>query len=429
VENPAISKSQLKGVVAHALNRLLTWRPGGYLRASGGLFGWLLLRAAAQAAMVVLLARLLGAEGYGLFVTVMAVSCFFSPVAGLGLGGLLLRDGACAPAELPRQLGMALALWWPAVLVCSLAATVLLAWSLPSRVPLAALAAFALAEVGTASFVELAARVEQARHRVGAFGAIQAGLILARLIGLLLYAVAGQASTVGYLGIYALASAFYAFALARRLVAEHAPIWPAKRTWAMACESFPFMIGALSFRLQAEFNKPLLARASYGQAGNFNVAQRAVDLASLPLQALQEALWPRLYAGRHSVRQLWLVGAVLFAAALLEGGVLVLLAPWVARILGAGFEVAAHLVMLLALLPALQLVRNLLNAVVAQQRRQSVLTMIYLMSGVAGILFNLWLVPAAGLQGAVAASYLVEAVLLMLLGAVVLSRSKGTHGA
>lgn len=411
------------------LLRLLSWRPGAYLRASSGLFGWLMLRAAAQAAMVVLLARVLGVDGYGLFVTALAVSSFFSPIAGLGLGGLLLRDGACAPAELPRQLGMALALWWPTMFVSSLAATALLAWSLPSRVPLAALAAFALAEVGTASFVELAARVEQARHRVGAFGAILTGLILARLIGVLFYAATGQASAAGYLWVYAITSTLYALALARRLVIEHAPIWPAKRTWAMARESVPFMIGALSFRLQAEFNKPLLAQASYGQAGNFNVAQRVVDLASLPLQALQEALWPRLYAGRHSARQLWLVGVILCAAALLGGGVLVLLAPWVARLLGEGFEVTAHLVMLLALLPALQLMRNLLNAVVTQQRRQSILTMIYLMSGVAGILFNLLLVPAAGLQGAVAASYLVEAVLLILLGAVVLSRSKGQHGA
>ena len=412
-----------------ALSKLLAWRPGGYLRASGGLFGWLLLRAVAQAAVVVLLARLLGVEGYGLFVTALAVSGFFSPVAGLGLSGLLLRDGACEPEGLPRNLGMALSLWWPAALVSSLAATALLAWSLPSRIPLAALAAFALAEIGAASFLELAARVEQARHRVGAFGAIQAGMILARLAALLLYAALGAVAPVGWLWVYAASSAIYAVFLARRLVAGHRPVWPQKRDWRMARESFPFTIGALSFRLQAEFNKPLLARASYGQAGSFGVAQRAIDLASLPLQALQEALWPRLYSGRHSARQLWLVGAVLFAAALLGGGVLVLLAPWIARLLGAGFEATTRLVMLLALLPALQLVRNLLNVVVAQQRRQSVLTAIYLASGAAGILLNLWLVPTAGLHGAVAASYLVEAVLLALLMAVILSRSTRLHDA
>lgn len=420
--------SSLNTILA-PLHRALAWRPGGYLRASGGLFGWLMLRAVAQAAMVVLLARLLGVEGYGLFVTVMAVSGFFSPLAGLGLGGLLLRDGACAPEDLPRKLGMALALWWPTMLVCSSAATALLVWSLPSRVPLTALGAFALAEIGATSLIELAARAEQARHRVGAFGAIQAGMILARLAGLLLYAAQGQADPAGCFWVYALCSVFYALFIARQVVAEHAPIWPEKRNWSMARESFPFTIGALSLRLQSEFNKPLLARASYGQAGSFGVAQRAIDLAGLPLQALQEALWPRLYAGRHSLRQLWLVAAVLFAVALLGGGVLVLLAPSIARLLGAGFEQTAQLVMLLALLPAMQLVRNLLNAIVAQQRRQSALTTVYLLGGMVGVLLNLWLVPAAGLEGAVAASYLVEVVLVVLLVAVILAKSKRFHHA
>lgn len=411
------------------LHRALAWRPGGYLRASGGLFGWLMLRAVAQAVMVVLLARLLGVEGYGLFVTAMAVSGFFSPLAGLGLGGLLLRDGACAPEDLPRKLGMALALWWPTALVCSLCAAMLLAWSLPSRVPIVALGAFASAEIVTASLVELAARVEQARHRIGAFGAIQAGMILARLVGLLLYAAHGQADPVGCFWAYALSSIFYALFIARRIVTEHAPLWPQKRDWAMARESFPFTIGAFSFRLQAEFNKPLLAQASYGEAGHFGVAQRAVDLASLPLQALQEALWPGFYAGRHSLRQLWLLAVALFAIALLGGVVLVLLAPWIVRLLGAGFEATAHLVMLLALLPAVQLVRSLLNAIVAQQRRQPALTMVYLLSGVAGVLFNLWLVPMSGLHGAVTASYLIEALLVVLLAAVILSKSQRFHHA
>ena len=109
---------------------------------------------------------------------------------------------------------------------------------------------------------------------------------------------------------------------------------------------------------------------------------------------------------------------------ILVATVLVLLAPWIARLLGAGFEATTRLVMLLALLPALQLVRNLLNVVVAQQQRQSALTVIYLAGGVAGVLLNLWLVPAGGLYGAASASYLVEVVLLALLAAAILLRPK-----
>lgn len=401
------------------LQRCLAWRPGGYLRASMGLTGWLVLRAAAQAAMVLLLARLLGAEGYGLFVAVLAVAGFFAPLAGLGLGGLLLRDGAREPEKLPQRLGMALALWWPAALIFSLIAVPAIAWALPSPIPLSALAVFATSEIVATSFVEFAARVEQSQHRVRTFGAMQAGLAFARLAGLLCYAAWQQPEPVGWIWVYALVSLAYAAAVAWRLVAKYRPAWPVRRDWTMAREGFPFTVGALSFRLQAEFNKPLLAQASYGHAGNFSVAQRVVDLASLPLQAMQEALWPRFYAGSHPNRRMWIIVGSLIALALVGGGLLILLAPWLPRLLGAGFEVTTQLLVWLALLPALQLARNLLNAFVVTKRRQSVLTMVYTCGGAAGVLLNLWLVPAFGLQGAVWAAYLVEAVIIAILVGVI----------
>lgn len=58
---PDVPKPAGGGLLNLVLHRLLAWRPGGYLRASGSLFGW-----------------------------------------------LLLRDGAREPAALPRLLGMAL---------------------------------------------------------------------------------------------------------------------------------------------------------------------------------------------------------------------------------------------------------------------------------------------------------------------------------
>jgi hypothetical protein len=74
------------------------WRPGAYARDGLHIFGWLLLRVAAQAATVLLLARWLGASGYGEFVAALAVAGFFTPLAGLGLGAVLLVRGARARA-------------------------------------------------------------------------------------------------------------------------------------------------------------------------------------------------------------------------------------------------------------------------------------------------------------------------------------------
>lgn len=50
------------------------WRPGRLAQHGGALLGWMLLRAAAQAGTVVLLARTLAARTYGEFVAVIAVA-------------------------------------------------------------------------------------------------------------------------------------------------------------------------------------------------------------------------------------------------------------------------------------------------------------------------------------------------------------------
>jgi O-antigen/teichoic acid export membrane protein len=406
--------------------RFWQWRPGGYLRASGGLLGWLLVRAFAQAALLLLLARLLGADGYGLFVAVLAIAGFFAPLAGLGLSGLLLRDGAQSPGDLPPRLGMALALLWPAVLAFTLIAVPVIAWTLPTSIPLTALVLFSFSEIVAASFVEIAARVEQSQHRVSTFGWLFAGLPMARLVGLLVYAMLLQPAPVGWMWVYASTSLLYTAAVAGRLWRNYQPHWPDKRDWALAREGFPFTVGALSFRAQAEFNKPLLAQASYGQVGNFSVAQRMLDLASLPLQALQEALWPRFYAGTHSRGQIWLITGSLVLLALLGGALLVLAAPLLPRLLGAGFEATANLLASLALLPALQLVRNFLNAVVIANQRRFALMLVYTSGGIAGVLLNLGLVPALGLQGAVWAAYLTEAfmVVMLVLGILMVNRTQ-----
>src|SRR3546814_2019418 len=75
-------------------------------------------------------------------------------------------------------------------------------------------------------------------------------------------------------------------------------------------------MAAFATKLQAEFNKPILAHLGFDLAGAYNVAQRASDLASMPLSALQESLWPRLYAQQNPIRQLCRTGLVLLTLAL-----------------------------------------------------------------------------------------------------------------
>lgn len=397
------------------LRRLVAWRPGGYLRASGVLFVWLMLRAAAQAAQVLLLAQLLGAEGYGLFVTVLAVASFFTPVAGFGLGGLLLRDGAREPEKLAERLSMALALWCPVAFLCTLVAVPVITWVLPAPLPLLPVSLFAVSEIAASSFIEFAARVEQSQHRARAFGIVQGGGVFIRLAALLIYAAIHHPEPVGWLWVYALSGLIYAAAVAWRVVARYRPAWPAKRDWSMARESFPFTIGALSFRVQAEFNKPVLALASFGHAGNFSVAQRVVEFAGLPLQAMLEALWSRLYASACYEQRLLRTGSALIFLALLGGMVLYGLAPWLPALVGPTFTQAVDMIRWLAWLPAMQVLRSLLNFRLTVPGRTHLLTWVYAATALVNILLTARLVAAYGLYGAAMALYGGELALILAL--------------
>lgn len=397
------------------MHRILQWRPGSYLRASGELFGWLLLRAFALAVMVLLLARLMGAEGYGVFVAVLAVVGFFTPLAGLGLGGLLLRDCAKEPETLPQSLGMALALWWPSALVFTLLAVLTTAWLLPLSIPFYVLAIFAFSEVVATSFIELAGRVEQSQYHVRTFGCLLAGLPVARLAGLLGYILLLPPDTTGWLWVYAVTSLAYTAAVAWRLMVRYRPVWPVRREWSMARESLPFTMGALSFRLQGEFNKPLLAQTSYGYAGNFSVAQRVVDLTNLPLQAMQEALWPRLYASDSPQRRLWTTGALLIALALFCGVIIFLSAPLLTYLLGGGYEGAVGMMRWLAWLPAIQVLRNVMNFRLTAPERTHLLTWVYVFTTITSVLLAVWLIPIYGMDGAAIAAYGNECALLLAL--------------
>lgn len=388
---------------------------------------WLLLRALAQVITILLLTRHLGADGYGLFVAILAISSLFSPLAGLGLHGILLRNGARNPADLPKLLGATLALWWPSTLAFSSIAFFLAALSSPSSIPVIFLLAFVFSEITSSSLVELIGRVEQAQHRTRIFGALQAGLSLFRLAGLLVCTLINQTETSDWINAYTVSSLAYGGAVFLWAQAKYRPCTPVKRDWPMARDGIPFMVGALSFRLQGEFNKPILAQLGYAQTGNFSAAQRVVDLASLPLAALQETFWPRYFAKNSSHQSIWLASIFLVALALLGGIFLTVAAPLLPKLLGADFEYSASLLIYLAWLPALQVIRNLMNAAIISKNRQSYLMWVYAACGIASITSNSLLIHKNGLLGAIFSAYLVETLAILILSTQILFIRKSKH--
>lgn len=392
------------GAAAGKLPSITRWRPGRYARDSVLTFFGLGARAIAQVATVLLLARWLGAEGYGQFVATLAVVSFFVPMAGMGLHGVLLRDIARTPSIGPQLLGQALALWWRSALVCSAVAALLAFAVLPGNVAWWAVAALAFGEVFSSSGMELLARVEQAHHRLGRFAALLFGLIAARLLALLLYAAFAKPELQGWMLAYTAASLFMLGATLAwaKPVKASAPI-----PWLqLAHEGWPFASGGLAIRLQTEFNKPVLAQIGFAEAGYYGIAQRVVDLACLPLVALQEALWPRVYDATRSGRHLMIAGSTLVLSALFLGLLVTLLIPYMLTLLGSGYEKVAQLTAWTAWLPTMQVIRNLGNAQIIASGHARYLTHVHIFGSLGSMIITVILIAMAGLVGAIAAAYL-----------------------
>lgn len=389
------------------IEAVLRWRPGQYARNSVSLFGWMLVRAAAQVATVFLLARTLGAADYGQFVVVLAVASFLSPFVGLGLSNIVLRNGAMDPAHMPIYFGRALR-WWLLTLVPGIVAACLFAWLLlPQGLPLWAAFAAIAADLCASSLTELRARHHQAQHRLNAYGAFNAGLPAIRLVALcLLFTKGNDPSTGAVLWTYAASSLGYTLALwlpVRTARDEGKAPEPMS-----AASGLPFSLATFAMRLQAEFNKPVLAHLGFDLAGAYNVAQRASDLASMPLSALQESLWPRLYAHSDPIQQLRRMGLLLLVLATACCTAIWLAAPLLPMVLGEDFAIAAEVLRYLAWLPLLQSIRAILNFHAIHAGRMNLIGWAYAVGAATSVVCTLLFVSSWGLNGAVAASYCSE---------------------
>lgn len=397
---------------------VIRWRPGRLAKHGGALLGWMLLRAAAQAGTVVLLARTLAAQTYGEFVAVIAVAGFVVPLAGLGLANMVLRNVARDPQAAPWYLERAVTTWTRTLLPLSAAAIGIALLLIPKGLPVAAMAAAICGELLASSLTELAGRYRQAQHRHHAYGAINAGLPLIRLFALgLLVFLTNRTDIASVLWTFTAASVVYALLL-WPVVRAGTPVIAKGATEAMPVRSgLPFSASALAMRLQGEFNKPVLAHAGFGLAGSYNIAQRAVDMASLPLLALQEALWPKLYGQANPLPQLRRTGAALLLMALAMGALVWLAAPLLPLLVGNDHEGAIRVLRMLAWLPLLQVGRYLLNFHAIHHGRMQHISGACILGGGVSVCAVTLLVPPHGMAGAVIASYIAEITMsLALLG-------------
>jgi O-antigen/teichoic acid export membrane protein len=249
-------------------------------------------------------------------------------------------------------------------------------------------------------------------------GLISGGFIITRLVAFAALLPVLHWTPVTWAWGYCLSSALCLAVLV--LIESRGPHRPQRSNRPIhrtAGAGLPFAFSYAAHKIQAEINKPLLARiATAADAGALSAAQRFADLLLLPVLAMLESLAPRSYRAAHPVATTFTLGLLPLAVAVAGGALIAASAHWLPLIVGPSFNAAVPAVMMLAALPAVQVFRWLLGTTMTALDLQRHFFLVHGAGALTSILLIAALAPAFGISGTIFAAYGTEAVLIAIQG-------------
>ena len=392
--------------------------------------GWSLLgqglRLVIQGVYFVVIARSLGSKGYGAFVGVAAAAAVLSPIVGLGCGKLLVKNVSRDRGLLAEYFGNGLVVTAASGL---LAVAILAAGAglvLPSGVPMTVLLLVAVSDLVVVRLADLVGDGFQAIERLGWTARLTVAAGLVRLASVVvLAAIDRHPSVANWAWAYfvsGMVTAVLSLGLGFRYLSR--PRLALHRIRGEVLEGLYFAIGQSSQSIYNDIDKTMLARLSTFEAtGIYSAAYKLVDMACLPLKSLLAAAYPGFFrAGADGLRgtigymRRLLPQAMVYGAAV--GLALIIAAPLVPAVLGAEFARSVEAIRWLAVLPLLRAVHYLLADSLTGAGYQGVRSALQLLVAGVNVLINLWIVPAYSWRGAAWSSIGTDALLAVIVAAV-----------
>lgn len=383
------------------------------------------LRLVIQAAYFVLVARALGPDHYGAFVTAVAMAALLSPFSGLGTPNLFIKNVRSGKRE-------ARVCWGNGLLLSALsgtalsAAAVTISWLLHLRIVLFVTFTVAIADLVLLKITELAAsgftavgRMKQTALQIVA----ASGLRLAGI--LLLLTITRPVPLERWALVYLLTSllgAGYAFAKGSRC-------WGLPRTDMAslredAAEGVFFSIAGSAATIYNDIDKVMLSRlGSLEATGVYAAAYRVIDVSMTPVRSLAAAAYPQFFRqGLHGARATYRYALSLIAKVAVYGvfasASLWLLAPVLPHILGANYGSVAPAVRWLALIPFLRCLHSFMADALSGAGLQRTRTTIQVVVALVNIAINLAILPRYSWRGAAWSSLACDGLLVVLFWSV-----------
>jgi O-antigen/teichoic acid export membrane protein len=374
-----------------------------------------------QAVYFVLLARLLGASEYGVFAGAYAFTGLVAQYGSLGSGTLLLQY-----VSINRS---AFAVYWGNILISVfvvsgglIAALCCLAPQLlnSSSAGLVVFAAFS--NCLFAPLTEQTARIFQCFEKMHVTMALNLLTNLMRaLVALWMFCTLHHATAWQWAFASTIVSAVAtAISVGAVCVCFGSPRFVPRLFIRHGLEGLGYSFASSTTSIYNDVDKTMLSHYGMNAAnGVYSMAYRVVDIATIPIYSIREAVLPRLFRhGRDGIRNACDLSYRLLRRALpfsfLVGCCMFVAAPLIPRIAGSEFAESVMVLRWLCLIPVLRSVHILLGSVLTGAGMQSYRTAGQLTA--AGINFglNLWAIPHYGWLGAAWTSLIADGTLCVL---------------
>jgi O-antigen/teichoic acid export membrane protein len=382
-------------------------KTGGLLRDTTHLSIGQGFRLVIQAAYFVLVARALGPDAYGGFVTVVAMAALLGPFSGLGTPNLFIKNVRSGKR-------VAAICWGNGILLTVISGAMLTAVAVglssllhfktaPFAVLLVCLADMVLMKV-----TELAAFGFTASDRMKQTSIQNVVVSLLRLAGIVgLMATVHRVTLDRWVVVYLLTTllgTIYALARGSQLWG-----WPETDLTALredAAEGVFFSIAGSATTVYNDIDKIMLSQlADLGSTGVYAAAYRVIDVSMTPIRSLAAAAYPRFFRkGMDGIGATYTYALALMAKAAVYGAAasagLWLLAPILPHILGPKYDAVVPAVRWLALIPFLRCLHSFLADALSGAGLQRARMTIQVVAALINIALNLVILPRYSWRGA-----------------------------
>jgi O-antigen/teichoic acid export membrane protein len=374
-----------------------------------------------QAAYFVLIARSLGPDGYGAFVTVVAMAALLGPFSGLGTTNLFIKNVRSGKRE-------ASICWGNGILLTVLSGTLLSGLGVGlsallhlKTVPLM-VAIVCVADLVLLKVTELAAFGFAAMDQMKQTSIQSVVVSLLRLGGIVVLVVIAHPVTLDlwvftYL-LTTLLGTLYALVKAGQLWGG--PVVDLRALLEDATEGVFFSVAGSATTIYNDIDKIMLSRlADLAATGVYGAAYRVIDVTMTPVRSLAAAAYPHFFRkGVGGMAQTYPYALSLIAKTSIYGAFtsagLWLAAPILPHILGNQYQAVLPAVRWLALIPLLRCLHSFMADALSGAGRQRIRTGIQVMVALINIGLNVVILPRYSWRGAAWTSLGCDGLLVVL---------------